>query len=150
MAYITPEDAQSWLEATKLRIDSNDELPEEPNASAYTLGKLASVFDTSIWTDDLDTPDLVKRVIAMLVAAWRYNRLYSESDSEAGNPYANKLETMANEIIDGLVAGTIVLTDETTSGPGVEGTLSFYPTDSSTLIDDEDDSGRKFSMGKVF
>lgn len=150
MAYVTVDEVQSWVEPTKLRFDHDDELPEEANASTYVLARLATVFDTSNWTDNTDTPQLVRKVIAMLVAAWRYNRIYSESDLEAGNPYANKLEQMANDILTGLVNGSMVLTDETISGPGVEGTLAFYPTDASSLIDDEDDSDRKFSMGKVF
>lgn len=149
MALVTVNEVQAWLESTKLRLGHDDELPEEVHLSRMVLSKLATRFDISAWVDETTTPDLVRTIIAMLVAAARYNKQYSESDSQAGNPYANKLEGLAYDMLEQLITGEMLLTDAT-DGPGVEGTVAFYPTDASSLLDTEDDSDRKFSMGQVF
>lgn len=150
MALVTVAEVQAWLESTKLRLDHDDELLEEVHLSRMVLSKLATRFDTSAWVDETTTPDLVRTIIAMLTAASRYNKQYSESDAQAGNPYANKLEGLAYDMLEQLLTGEMLLTDVTDDGPGVTGTVAFYPTDASSLIDDEDDSDRKFSMGQVF
>lgn len=146
---ITLDEVQIWLEATKLRLASDDELVEEPPTSTYVLARLSGAYDTSTWSDASSTPALVRQIISMLVAARRYNKTYSEA-SDAGNPYADKLEQQAMTMLEQIVDGTLALEEITTEGPSVSGTLSFYPTDSSTLIDDEDDAGRAFSMGARF
>lgn len=150
MALVTVDEVQAWLESTKLRLDHDDELVEEIHISRIVLSKLSTRFDVDTWLDPTTTPGLVRTIISMLTAASRYNKVYSESDADAGNPYANKLEEMAYEMLEQLLTGEMILTDVTDSGPNVEGTVTFYPTDASSLIDDEDDSDRKFSMGTVF
>lgn len=150
MAHVTVKEVQSWLEKTKLRIDQDDELVEEEQVAPLVLGRLASRFTVSGWTDATSTPEAVRKVIAMLVAAARYNAAYSETAEDAGNPYALKLEQFAWDLVERMLDGSFVLTDVTLDGPGVEGILSFYPTDASTSIDDETDAGRAFTMGQVF
>ena len=87
----------------------------------------------------------------MLVAAWRYNKAYSES-SDSGNPYADKLEDMVLDpdtgLIAGIIAGTLTLLDVTDQGPAVEGTLVFYPDDTVGIENTEE--AARFTMGKVF
>jgi hypothetical protein len=46
-----------------------------------------------------------------------YNRAYSE-DAEQDNKYADKLETMANNILTGIAKGEFILTDYTGPTPG--------------------------------
>ena len=149
MALVTIDDVQIWLEVTKHRIAPDDQLPEESAASEVVLSRLAVRFDTTTWVDPASTPSLVRKIIAMLVASWRYNRVYSETDEDAGNPYANKLEQRANDLITAILEGSIALTDVGT-GPAIDGTVDFYPTDISTATDSVDDKGRVFTMGKVF
>jgi hypothetical protein len=154
MALITLDEVQPWLEESKLRLAQDDELVEEVTASPLVLGKLAARFDTSTWVDENTTPEIVRKCIAMLCAAWRYNKHYSESEDGAGNPYANKLERMVwgdppdfmGGIIGGILAGSIDI--GTVDGPAAEGTIAFYPTDAAEIIDEG--QAAKFSMGKVF
>jgi len=149
---ITPADVQVWLEPTKLRIDSGDSLAEENAASEIVLSKLTTRFDISDWTDTTDTPDLVRQIIAMLVASFRYNSIYSETE-DAGNPYADKLKDMADNLIMGILDGSIDLIDEPLQGPGVTGTLEFFPTDktgSNDLTPFGPEEGVRFKIGTVF
>jgi hypothetical protein len=149
-ALITVDEVQTWLESTKLRLATDDALAEESPASTIVLAKLASVFDVSGWTTAVATPKLVRKIISMLVAAWRYNALYSETDAEHGNPYADKLEKLAWSLLDGIILGQLVITEILDEGPAIEGIIDFYPTDASTAVDDEDNAGIAFSMGRIF
>ncbi len=149
---ITVADVQVWLEPSKLRLDSDDSLAEEIPASEEVLSKLATRFDTSLWLDENDTPALVRQIIALKVACFRYNSIYSESD-DAGNPYADKLCSMADNLIMGIIDGTINLIDEPLQGPSVEGTLAFFPTDATGANDADPfgpEEGARFEIGRVF
>ncbi len=149
---ITVADVQVWLEPSKLHLDTDDSLAEEIPASEIVLSKLAARFDTSLWLDETDTPMLVRQIIAMLVASFRYNSIYSETD-DAGNPYADKLESMVDNLIMGIVDGSIELIDEPLQGPSVEGTLAFFPTDTTGANDLDPfgpEEGVRFKIGRVF
>lgn len=149
MALVSSADVQAWLEPTKLRLDSDDDLVEEIHASAIVMAQLSTRFDTSAWVDSTTTPQLVRTIISMLVAAYRYNSLYSETINEERETYGDKLEEKAMLLLQQVVDGQLII-EEALDGPAVTGTLEFYPTDASTLIDDEEDAGRKFTMGQRF
>ena len=148
MALITIDEVQVWLEATKLRLGPDDELPEESTASELVRSRLASKYTVTDWTTPATTPTLIRKIIAMLVAAWRYNKHYSET-ADAGNPYADKLELIAMDMISGIEDGSIALVDVTDEGPAVVGTVSFYPTDLDPL-NEYDEPDVKFTMGSIF
>lgn len=150
MTRILAKQAQAWFDKTKLNIDALDQdLLEE--IETETVGRLSSVFDTTSWTNETNTPSLVRTAIAKLYASWYYNRTYSE-DSDELNDYAAKLAANAELLISGLIAGTITLpeapADEDISGP------SFYPTDESSVMeatsDDRSLGPNVFSMGTTF
>lgn len=149
MALVTVDEVQAWLERSKLTLAPDDTLPEEQTASEVVLSRLSTKFDVTKWTSTASTPKLVRKIIAMLVAAWRYNTVYSET-GDSGNPYADKLEARAELLLQQILDGALVLQDVTNDGPAVKGTLSFYPTDASTAINDKNDKGRVFTMGQVF
>lgn len=146
---------QPWLESTKLTLEPDDILDEEPIASELVRSKLSSRLDVSTWVDVSTTPTLVKQMIGMLVAAWRYNKHYSESDEDAGNPYANKLERMVlgtpPDFEDGLIYdilnGTIDLLD-VTEDLTETGTIAFYPDD--TVGVEYPEEAARFTMGTIF
>lgn len=144
---ITIDDVQPWLETSKLRINTDDELPEEPIMSEFVLARLASRLDVSTWIDESTTPELVRYIIGMLVAAMRYNKYYSETADDGGNPYADKLEAMAENLIVGILEGDIIIIG-VPNAVSSTGTIAFYPTDIVGLEFPEE--ARRFSMGKIF
>lgn len=152
MALIDVDDVQPWLEETQLTLTSDDELTEEPFQSEFVKSKLATCsLDVASWVDENSTPVLVRQIIGMLVAAQRYNKTYSETDENAGNPYANKLEDRANLLLEGICAGTVdlldVVDDPFTSGSG---SISFYPDDTVGALEENKEEAVRFTMGKVF
>lgn len=110
MGLVAVSDVQAWLDEKKLAIPANDPLVEEPIVRAMVLSQISTVFDTSTWIDTASTPSLVKVIIGGLVAAKRYNKIYSETE-DAGNRYANKIENQLNVLLQQIVDGTVVLTD---------------------------------------
>lgn len=156
-AVVTVGEVQGWLEVTKLTIgDFDQEL--ESTAQATAFGTLGEIYDTTTWTSPTTTPNLVSKAIAMLVAAWTYNRQYSEEDP-SGNAYALWLEEKAYALLAAIKAGDIDLIEV----PGVaasSGTVAYYPTGSTGSTQQYDDLGhpvgpidggaRKFAMGTLF
>lgn len=150
MARITPADAQGWAESTKLTLSSLD-ASLVGQIESEVLGRLNSAYDTTGWTDNTNTPSLVKVIIAKLYVSWFYDRQYSENQDE-GNDYAALLRTNAEMLITGLLDGTIDIPGVPQAGSGL-GPI-FYPNDSSSALeptaDDQSLGPAKFSMGKVF
>jgi len=149
MSRISIAEAQAWAEGTKLTIASLD-LPLLEHIEEEVVVQLGSITDTSdTWVDTLTTPKLVRTIISKLYIAWLYDKQYSE-DIEVGNNYADRLKENANNLIAGLLAGTIEL-------PGIvdiSGSPVFYPTDASSAMEPtlEDPSlgPAAFSMGMRF
>lgn len=149
MPLIDVDDVQPWLEESKLRLDSADELPEEKFQSEYVLSRLAScLVDASSWIDPAATPPMIRWIIGMLVAAQRYNKAYSETEDSAGNLYANKLEDKANMLIDGICSGDLLI-DAIAVDVSI-GEPSFYPTDLTGILPTETEESVRFTMGRVF
>lgn len=154
MAYITHQEANAWADGSKLRLTSLDSELESSVAS-QVLGRVSQVYDVSSWVADVSvTPTLVKKIIAMGYMAAYYQRVYSE-DTDLSN-YGIMLQDRVDNLIDGIVAGDLTLTDGTVvdSSVAVGDTALFYPTDaSSALVPTMDDSslgGAKFTMGQIW
>jgi hypothetical protein len=149
MARITPSDAQGWAEATKLTVSTLD-TSLLGQIEAEIIGRLNSAYDTSVWTDNTNTPDIVKVIIAKTYVAWFYDRAYSENQDE-GNDYAALLRQNAEMLMTGLLDGTIDIPGVPGTGSGIP---SYYPNDASSALeptaDDPSLGPAKFSMGKVF
>jgi len=149
MARVEKADVQAWVERTKLTVEALDDAMLS-QLEAQVMGQLGGSFDTSGWTSPTNTPVLVKSVIAIKYASWLYNRAYSE-DQESLNDYALWLLAQANDLLAGILSGSIILEGvptSTTDGP------SFYPNDASSALcptfDDPSLGGPKFSMGGRF
>ena len=144
---VTEPLVQQWLEETKLTVDRTpDELDQ--TARDIVFSQVSQVYDTSTWVSTATTPSLILRICSMFIAAWIYERQYSENLPLDDTNWGVKLESMANLLIAGIVGLTIDIPGVL---PGAIGTLSdpiFYPTDAQ----ETDGSGeeRKFTMGKVF
>lgn len=150
MSRIIANEAQAWAEPTKLTIaalDSNllDHIEEE------VLDQIGSTYDVSTWIDATSTPKIVRTAISKLYVAWAYRRQYSE-DTDAGNPYAQKLEDNANMIIEGIIDGSVTIP----TVPNQGGQPSYYPNDASSVLnpqdfpDDTSVGPNLFSINQVF
>lgn len=149
MARIGPLDAKAWAEPTKLLITELDgdlvsQIEEE------VILRIAVAYDVSGWTNESNTPKIVKVAIAKLYVAVLWERQYSENIVEGAPDYATRLRANAEMIITGLMDGTIEIPGlDTTSGQP-----SFYPTDTSSAMEPtfEDPSlgPARFSMGMPF
>jgi hypothetical protein len=149
MSRIEPSEAQAWSEDTKLPLAEFDPALIS-QVEAWVMGKLATAFDTTTWVDAVTTPELVRQVIAMMYVHRLYNRAYS-GDPDNMNDYAMWLRAEALNLIDGLIAGSIVMdgiTVPTTGDP------SFYPNDLSSSLEpdyyDKSLGDAKFNTGGKF
>jgi hypothetical protein len=150
MTHISQREVQTWLEQTKLSLENvEDDL--EAQIAVQALSRIAQAYDVSGWTTAANTPQIVRSVLAMLYAAAFYNRAYSEDQSDT-NDYARMLASMANDIIDGIINGDVVIIE--VPQPTTLGTPSFYPTDASSAaqptLEDPSLGGAAFTMGSVF
>ena len=149
--HITPGAVQAWLEETKLSVTSLDAELED-QISSTVLARLDSTFDVTTWTNEIQTPKLVQSIIAMLYAAWVYDRAYGDN-AEQPNAYATLLRQTAMNNIQGLLSGVIVLPAPNTLPEGTSSPV-FFPTDLSSAtestVDDPADGPAAFSMGMPF
>lgn len=148
------DDANAWLDGTKLAfVDDTDAAPEADNADNLVRGFLKPLFGDPVddWVHDGTgatlTPKLVKDIASMLMASYRYAKVYSE-DVIPEADYAARLEARAMSLLNMLKTGELVLADTEL----VSGTLfeqdDFWPNDTTAVTEIEDD--RKFTIGRIF
>ena len=158
--HIVNTDVNAWFEPSKLALESTEFLngPEhialEGQLVTQVFSRLSTVFNTSFWTDDSNTPKLVKSIIAMLFAAWLYDRTYTEdAETEETTTYANLLRSTAWANVDMLLTGMITL-EELPTVNATAGQPTFFPTDFSSSQEPTTESPEwgpaSFSMGQVF
>lgn len=134
---VTLAKIQQWLEQTKLTLSVIDpDLAESAREMAFST--LVNDYDTTVWVDANTTPKLVQSAISMLIAAWTYNRAYSEEGGAA--TYGNDLEAKAYALLGGIADGTIALEEYPGVGATAE-TLEFYPDDSTGALEVYDGLG---------
>jgi hypothetical protein len=147
--YITLAEANAWLESTKLTLSTLD-APLLDQVSTRVLGALAGAFDTTGWTNESNTPQLVRSIIAMHYVAWVYSRAYSD-DSNEDNDYSALLRRQADISIAGLVQGSITLPEVPVD---VVGQPAFFPNDLSSsqqpTTENPSDGAPAFMMGTTF
>lgn len=148
--HISIDDAQAWIEPTKLTLSTLD-TNLEAQVSALVLSRLLGTFDTASWVNDSTTPGIVRTIIAMHYVAWLYDKYYS--DDAEDNAYAALLRRYADANIAGLVAGNIELIELPDANEGVSSPV-FFPNDLSSAQEPTDtnpsDGGPAFTMGRVF
>ena len=163
-------DANSWLDGTKIRFENEDDAePERSEAETITRGALVDLYPDHIdlWTtnDPLTppeekVPDLVRTIVSLLMAAYRYQRRYSE-ETMTPSTFAQGLEDRAMNLIRALRTGNASLTDPDTSDDIISATAidsgNVWPNDStvvepgSQLIGvEEGDPLRFFKMDEVY
>src|SRR5688500_5596975 len=100
MPHFTLNEANAWLESTKLSLSALD-ASLASQAALQVLPRLADTYDTSTWTGDNNTPPLIRSVIAMYYVSWIYDRTYSDNTDDTTSNYAFLLRQRADLIIAG-------------------------------------------------
>ena len=159
MAHVTIDEVQHWLDPDKLLIPENDPLDEDAEIAPTVLARIAVAYDVSAWDDVATTPAVVRKIIAMLIAANRYNKVYSETE-DAGNRYANKLEGIAWNRVDWIVEGKLTLFDALDVLIADFARPKFYPDDNTgrsaiynqlgVMVGEEGSEDIKFRMSQVW
>lgn len=140
---ITVADVQAWLETTKLTITTIDPALDL-QVETQILAQLEAGFNVTAWTNSGTTPEIIRTIMAMEYASLLYDKQYSE-DSDQTNPWAARLDLMANDLLQGTLTGSvtvdgyIAVSDH--SGP------DFYPTDSSSIPDPNFFLNRQYGEG---
>lgn len=153
MGHITVAEVQSWLEETKLTLTSIS-TEREAQIAAQVIARVVSAYPEAAptWIDEATTPRLIRSIIAMMYAGWYYDTQYSENPDD--NTYADRLRKAADDLIAGIIAGTIDITE--VEGLPTIGQPVFYPTDASSApdakptLEDPSAGPPMFSIGKVF
>jgi len=153
MAHISVDDANAWLEATKLDLTASDlDADLELQVSTQILNRLGIVFDVSGWSTRETTPRLVRSIIAMEYVAWVYDKTYA--DNEDANSYAALLRQHVEANITGLMAGNITLPEVDPNPAQDTSEPVFFPNDASSAnepsMDFPSDGPPAFMMGTVF
>lgn len=149
MSVTTEAEIQQWLDKTKLDIAIEDFSDLEETAKTTVFSRLASVgLNTATWVDANTTPSLARKIVSLYVAAWVYQRAYSEQNVDTSS-YTKYLASMADRLLDGITTGLLDI-------PGIPvvdtGQPAFYPSDKTSALDYETVGDRqyKFSMGDRF
>lgn len=152
--HVVFEEVQQWIQDSRLTLDTVD--PElEVSAFSRVAGALALRYDTTAWTGTSTTPDLIRSIISMLIAAWTINRAHAETVADVDS-YGVHLEQAALQLLEGLRVGDIVIGDTPGADSFATGSPAFFPTDASTQIAVDEginaDGATQlaFSMGTIF
>jgi hypothetical protein len=151
-------DANAHLDGTKIVFSSDtDALPEATSTDRMVRARLGVLFPTQapLWDFDptvpkIATPELVREIASLLMASFRYASKYSEDDQNEQD-YAQKLYDRAMGLLDGVIDGTLTLTDvdyDAVDGVGHLSSSDFYPNDDTEIQHPE--QARKFAVGKIF
>jgi hypothetical protein len=144
MARVTSDDVQIYLDEDLFEVPENDTFPEEPTFADMVFARLGQVYDTSTWLTTVTTPALVRRILAMLIAANRYNKKHSE-DEDSGNKYAYKLENRAWDLVKLIIDDQAVLYDASLLEIAELNDPKFWPTDTSNASEVRDALGYLFA-----
>jgi len=139
-------DANSWLDGTKIRFENEDDAePERSEAETIVKGALVDLYEDHInlWTTETPlppgeetVPDLIRTIVSLLMAAYRYQRRYSE-ETMSPSTFAQGLEQRAMDLIIALRTNNASLTDPDTGDDIVSGIAidsgNFWPNDSTVV-----------------
>jgi len=152
----TFEDANRWLDESKILFDdATDADDEATEADSIVRAMLFDVFGDLVndWDGSDDppptdpTPPVVRTIAGLLMASYRYAKVYSEETVDASS-YAQALENRAMALIMGIKDGSIELGDTTITSGVAWSRDDFWPNDLTT--DDNDDPIRFATMEKEF
>jgi hypothetical protein len=144
------DDINTHLPDDKAKMDDSEDDSLQIDAARYVRSLLAGYFSPTIlssWNTPANTPDAIRGIAGRIIAAKYYARLYSE-DVDTVSAYAQWLYDQANNSIDGIRSGTLVVLDSNDnpialeSDPSLESS-DFWPNETTV-------EGPFFTMGMNF
>lgn len=148
-------DANRFLDENKVRFENDvDAASDAISADRYVTGVLYDVYGAQVLTwniaptgGQVATPVAVVEIVAMLMAAYRYNKRYSLEEN-APNTYATRLMAQANEWLTMIRSGAMNLVEAAIVSGVIFAEGDFWPND--TTVDTAGISSRKFTMDMIF
>lgn len=149
------QDANRYLDNDKVRFENDaDALDDAISADRYVQASLFDVFGSQVTNWDIaptggkvQTPVIVTDIVAMLMAAYRYNKIYS-LETNAADTYATRLMNMAESLLAKLRSGEMNLVEVTIISGVAFSESDFWPND--TTLNDQDQPNRKFAIDMEF
>lgn len=130
MALASLEEINDQLPEDKAQVVEAKYAPFQLDAERIVRGTLAGVIDRAVlatWVDPDHTPQLIRAIVARLVAAFAYRKLYSE-DSLEDPTFAQNKYNEAMSFLQKLVEGKMELEElDSTVVQGHFGRGDFYP-----------------------
>lgn len=129
--------------ATVVATDANTGLLQV-SVARVVRGYLRYVIDQPVllsWDTPASTPDLVREIAAKFIASQLFFNETAKSSLDIGpDSFAQKRYDEAMALLNGIVAGNIILDDVVIIGTGILTDLDFFPVDT---------TNRAFSMGMI-
>lgn len=132
MAFASLSDVNVHLPDDKAQVQDGEIENLGIDADRLIRARLAGIVDTdliALWVDSDSTPEIIRKVSGLLIAAKFYSTLVAEDEAD-GSAFAQGLYDEAIQILDGIREGNIVIIgvddveiDTNTIGP------SFWPND---------------------
>lgn len=132
--YASISDINAHLPIGKAQITDADDDLLQVEAFRLIRARLAGTFATTtlaLWTEPDETPELIRTIAGMLIAAKWYAELYAE-DSDEDAIYAMNLYNQAMSYLQAIIDGTMTVVDP--GGTEIPNTsllsdTSFWPND---------------------
>lgn len=138
--HITVGEVQAWFQGTRLTVTESEIQAFELVATTTVFSALSRKYTTTSWLNQVSTPDIVRAIISMFVAAWVYQRSYS--DNADLSSYGTWLEGKAYHLLEAAANGDLLI-------PGLvpDQDLGFNVTD---FFPNEDSPGPYIAMDSTF
>jgi hypothetical protein len=141
----TLDDVNAHLDGEVIEATADNSNLVQISVARIVRGYLAAIVDTPTlmsWDTPEHTPDIVREIASMLIAAQVYFSLAArQSISSADDTFAQRLYDRAMLMLQGIIDGTIPLAGggEVVTGPGMSDS-DYFPIDA---------TDRAFTMGMV-
>lgn len=115
--YATLEDINAHLPPGKAEIEDAEDDLLQVEAFRFIRAKLVGKFATTIlalWTDPDNTPEIIRTIAGMFIAAKWYMEIYAE-DSDEDAVYATNLWNQMMQLLNDILMNNIIVIDPSTS-----------------------------------
>ena len=133
--YLTPQSVLAWSNGDKVTWATTVDASLDSQIASQVLAKAARAFDISTWYDHDTTPSLILSIIAMIYVGRKFQEQYG--DDSLNSDYGTALVTDANNMLENLISGDLILIDEDLLPVEIltgVGTVSFEPLESEPMF----------------